>query len=164
MRGFRIALESHGRTAREILSGWSGFTVDGRWHSSGRRLDYAAESLSLAVLERLVHYKRFNDLQAHVVCSIDLPGTAVRSLGEVPAGWDGTDLLPAAQALGNAWCDRQDSPALRVPSAVTRGEFNLLLNTHHPDWDWSWVNTPQPFRFDNRLQTLLAQARSRRQQ
>jgi RES domain-containing protein len=142
------------------LSGLSGYTVDGRWHSNGRHLDYAAESLSLAVLERLVHYKRFDGLQPHVVCSLDLPDTAVRSLDRVPKGWDGLDLLPAAQALGNTWCDRQESPALRVPSAVTRGEFNLLLNTHHPDWNWSWVSAPEPFRFDNRLQGLLAQARS----
>jgi RES domain-containing protein len=44
---------------------------------------------------------------------------------------------------------------LRVPSCVTPGEHNLLLNSRHPDWDWSWVvSGPHPFQFDVRLLNL----------
>ena len=67
MRVFRIALWKCGATARDALGGQSGFLTDGRWHTHGRYLDYAAESWSLATLERLVHYKRFDCLAPHVI-------------------------------------------------------------------------------------------------
>ena len=158
---FRIALAAYGTTARAVFGGQSGFRVDGRWHSRGRYLDYAAGSRSLAVLERLVHYKRFDHLQAHVLCQADLPDSAVQELPAVPRGWDGVHLLPAAQALGNAWYDGGVSPVLRVPSAVTPGESNLLVNARHPDWRWSWVSDPEPLVFDPRLQDLMESGRRR---
>jgi hypothetical protein len=57
VKAYRIALRAFGANKREAFSGLGGFSADGRWHSRGRHLDYAAESLSLAVLERLIHYK-----------------------------------------------------------------------------------------------------------
>lgn len=155
-----MALQRHGASAQEVFSGQSGFLTDGRWHSKGRYLDYAAESRSLALLERLVHYKRFDHLQGHVLCTAEIPDDAIIELASVPSGWDGIDPLPAAQAAGNAWCDQRVSPALRVPSVVTRGESNLLLNARHPRWRWGWVSAPVPFDFDIRLRELLKVARS----
>ena len=161
MTAFRIALAAYGATAREVFSGRSGYQVDGRWHAHGRFLDYAAGSRSLAVLERLVHYKRFDHLQAHVLCSVELPEAAVLDLPNVPSDWAAPGISAAAQALGNDWCDRGLSPALRVPSAVTPGEFNLLINSRHPDWRWDWVTGPEPLVFDSRLSDLMATARRR---
>lgn len=160
-KGFRIALARYGRTARDVFSGLSGYVTDGRWHSQGRHLDYAAEHLSLAILERLVHYKRVDDLQPHVVCTLEVPPAAVTELdpARIPDGWDDLDLLPAAQSLGNDWWDRAASPVLRVPSAVTPGEFNLLVHARHPHWDWSWVKEPVPIRLDARLEELVARAK-----
>ncbi|MCC6234670.1 MAG: RES family NAD+ phosphorylase [Verrucomicrobiales bacterium] len=163
MKAFRIALARYGRTAREAFSGMSGYCTDGRWHAAGRHLDYAAEHLSLAILERLVHYKRVDDLQAHVLCTLDLPEAVIHAptSAEIPPGWDGLDLLPAAQAVGNAWHDHARSPALRVPSAVTPGEFNLLINARHAAWDWDWASAPVPIRLDARLEELVTSAKHR---
>lgn len=156
MKAYRIALRKLGLTKKEAFSGVSGFSADGRWHSSGRYLDYSAESLSLAILERLIHYKRFNALEPHVLYALEVPDAAIAPVVSVPPGWDSQDLLPAAQAIGNAWCDRKTSPALLVPSAVTPGEQNLMVNTHHPDWRWSWViSGPKAFAFDSRLIDLV---------
>lgn len=158
MRAFRLVLEKFGADARAAFSGLSGHSADGRWHAAPRLLDYAAESRSLAALERLVHYKRFDHLAAHRLYEIQVPDSAILPLPAVPAGWNGPDLLPAAQAEGNRWCDGALSPALLVPSAVTPGEHNLLINARHPDWRWSWVDAGQPFSFDQRLVTLLGVA------
>jgi RES domain-containing protein len=155
VKAFRIALQRHGATAKVAFSGLSGFSADGRWHSKGRALDYAAESQSLAVLERLVHYKRFDALEPHVLFLIEIPDSLIHTCGEPPKGWDGSALLPAAQTVGNRWCDQRQSPALKVPSAVTRGEFNLMLNSKHPAWDWGWIARRQPFALDGRLRELL---------
>ncbi len=158
MRVWRIALERFAKDKRSAFSGQSGFAVDGRWHTNGRYLDYAAESLSLATLERLVHYKRFDSLAPHVVYELDIPSAAIGKLASLPKGWDGAEPLPQAQAIGNNWCDSGESAALLVPSAVTAGEYNLMLNARHPDWRWTWVIAgPDRFVFDARLQDLIRQ-------
>jgi len=144
---FRIALRRFGASAREAFNGRSGYSADGRWHRRGRYLDYAAESRSLATLERLVHYKRFDCLEPHVIYALDLPNEHIETVLAPPRGWDGDNLLPSAQEIGNRWCDKLKSPALQVPSAVTPGEHNLLLNSRHPAWNWKWVvsaATPLP--------------------
>ena len=155
MKAWRIVLRKFGASKRTAFSGLSGFAAEGRWHSSGRYLDYAAESLSLATLERLVHYKRFDALQPHVLYAVDVPSAAIEGIAAVPAGWDGVDPLPAAQVIGNRWCDQQRSPALLVASAVTPGEHNLIVNTH-PAWRWNWVvSGPRKFSFDPRIAALV---------
>jgi RES domain-containing protein len=151
VKAFRIVLQRYGATARETFSGTSGYLTDGRWHSKGRYVDYAAESQSLAILERLVHYKRFDALAPHVLYVVEVPDAQVEVCTELPKGWDGPSLLPAAQKLGNRWCDEGLSPAMKLPSAVTRGESNLLLNSKHPAWKWAWVLQRKPFVFDGRL-------------
>jgi RES domain-containing protein len=139
----------------------SGFSVDGSWHTAGRHLDYTAQSLSLAILERLVHYKRFDALEPHVVYVLDVPDSVIVNPPMFPHAWDGDDLVPAAQAIGDSWCDELRSPALLVPGAVTPGECNLIINSRHPDWQWKWVISGQvKFAFDARLAELMGQSRS----
>lgn len=160
MKAWRIVLRKFGRTSRVAFGGVSGFAVSGRWHSAGRHLDYAAQSLSLSILERLVHYKRFDALEPHNLYAIDVPDEVIESTPTAPGGWDGEEPLLAAQAIGDAWCDERRSPALLVPSAVTPGEYNLIVNSRHPDWKWAWViSGPQAFAFDARLAGLLEQSR-----
>ncbi|MGH8227393.1 MAG: RES family NAD+ phosphorylase [Steroidobacteraceae bacterium] len=159
MRAWRIVLRKFGRTRRAAFGGSSGLSVGGRWHTAGRHLDYAAQSLSLAILERLVHYKRFDALEPHVLYVIDVPDAAIESVAVPPVGWDGDEPLQAAQAIGDPWCDERRSPALRVSSVVTAGEYNLIVNSRHPDWRWKWViSGPQVFSFDARLAELISRS------
>jgi len=156
MKAWRIVLRKFGANRQTAFSGFSGFSADGRWHSAGRHLDYAATSLSLATLERLVHYKRFDALESHVFYALDIPDSAIEIGPPPPEDWDAEDLSPAAQAIGNVWCDQEKSPALVVPSAVTPGEHNLILNARHRHWQWDWVVLgPQVFEFDARLADLM---------
>lgn len=79
----------------------------------------------------------------------------IESVPTAPEGWDGEEPLSAAQAIGDAWCDERRSPALLVPSAVTPGEYNLIVSSRHPGWRWDWVvSGPQSFAFDARLAQL----------
>jgi len=159
VKAWRIVLRKFGRTRRAAFGGLSGFSVDGRSHTTDRHLDYAAQSLSLAILERLVHYKRFDALEAHLVYVLDVPATAIESAPAPPHGWDGDELVRTAQAIGDSWYDERRSPALLVPSAVTPGEYNLIVNSRHPDWQWKWVTSgPVTFAFDAGLAELMKQS------
>ncbi len=156
MKAWRIVLRKFGRTNRAAFGGLSGFSVDGRWHTAGRHLDYAAQSLSLAILERLVHYKRFDALKPHVLYVVDVPDAAIESTPVPPHGWDGDEPCRTAQAIGDGWYDERRSPALLVPSAVTPGEYKLMVNSRHPEWQWKWViSGPVSFAFDARLAELV---------
>jgi hypothetical protein len=73
-----------------------------------------------AILERLVHYKRFDVLEPHVLYLLDIPEAAIEAAPVPRADWDAEDPSPAAQAVGNAWCDEEKSPARRVPSGDPR--------------------------------------------
>ncbi|MGH8319980.1 MAG: RES family NAD+ phosphorylase [Steroidobacteraceae bacterium] len=156
MKAWRIVLLKFGRTRRAAFGGLSGFSVDGRWHSAGRHLDYAAQSLSLAILERLVHYKRFDALEPHLVYVLDVPDTAIENAPAPRHGWDGHELARTGQAVGDSWYDERRSATLLVPSAITPGEYNLIINSRHPDWQWKWVvSGPITFAFDARLAELM---------
>ena len=58
----RIALAEHSATAAEAFSGLGGLFGKGRWHTRGRLIVYAAEHISLAMAESLVHIQRSNDI------------------------------------------------------------------------------------------------------
>ena len=49
---------------------------------------------------------------------------------------------------------------MKAPSAVTRGESNLMLNSKHPAWRWDWVLHRAPFAFDRRLREFIGIRRS----
>ena len=101
MKIYRLALARYASDKRQAFSGLSGFVVDGRWHSKPRLLDYASQSVSLAALERLVHYKRFDGLAAHVLCSVDLPDSCILLVDTPPAGWNALESGPAVRDVGN---------------------------------------------------------------
>lgn len=85
----------------------------------------------------------------------ELPDALVRSLDldALPKGWDAQEEAAASTDIGDAWFDQRISVALRVPSVVMRGQFNVLLNPSHPDWQHVTVHEAEPFAFDSRLAT-----------
>lgn len=95
--------------------GLNGSSVDGRWHTAGRHLDYyAAQRLSLA-LERLARYKRLDALEAHLVYVLDVPDTAIERAPAPPRGWDGDETMRHACHERSAYC--------RVTTPRTTREF-----------------------------------------
>ena len=65
--------------------------------------------------------------------------------------WDQLGAVLRRYAEGDAWFDAGASVALRVPSVVVSGEFNLLLNPEHPDMSRVTIGNPTSFLFDPRL-------------
>ena len=139
----------------ELWSGVGGLYVDGRWHSKGRRIIYASQSLSLAQLEVLVHIPDRRQMPALVCASVLIPGeVALDSVApeELPAGWRGFSPYSAAtQLIGTRWLTEARRAVLKVPSAISEHEWNYLLNPVHPDFGLLRLTAPVAFAMDPRV-------------
>ena len=150
MRVFRIAAAQFARSRKEAFSGQGGLQASARWHTAGRAVVYTAQSLSLAALEILVHLKQTNDLQPFRYFVVELPDQFILMPASFPARWQ-TEYR-VSRAFGDAWLKASEQPALRVPSLITPGEWNFLLNPLHRDFSLKWViKGPSPYTFDHRL-------------
>jgi RES domain-containing protein len=150
VRVFRIAAARFARSRKEAFSGEGGVGASARWHTAGRPIVYAAQSLSLAALEILVHLKQTDALQAFRAFAIEIPDDLIAFPRSYPVRWR-TDYR-ATRAFGDAWLKAAEKPSLRVPSAITPGEWNYLFNPVHPAFSLKWVvSGPSVYAFDARL-------------
>lgn len=124
----------------------------GRWNSVGVAVIYASGSLSLALVEVLVHLPS-GILPAYSVVRVDFDDSLVIALtpAELPSRWK--DNPAPAGTLGDKWVADRASAVLRVPSVVVPEEFNYVFNPSHPDFGRLILGTPAPFPFDPRLPT-----------
>jgi RES domain-containing protein len=150
VRVFRLAAAPYARSRRQAFGGEGGLYASARWHTAGRPVVYTAQSLSLAALEILVHVKQTRHLQPFRAFVAEVPDALIQEAPALPRRWHLR--LEVSRAVGDAWLAERSSPALLVPSAVTPGEWNVLLNPTHPEFSLDWVLTgPVPYRFDARL-------------
>lgn len=152
IRAWRIDKAS--RTKRESFSGLGARLTPGRWNSLGTAIVYAASSLSLAALEKFVHLGEdgsaisFSSYAIEIpdsVASIELPATGV------PKDWRDVPAPRSTQEIGDAWCAGLRSAVFIVPSTVTKGEWNILLNPAHADFAKIRVADALDYSFDSRM-------------
>jgi RES domain-containing protein len=139
--------------AADPLSAEGARLYGGRWNSPGYAVVYFAESISLAVLEILVHVESARLLEAYSVIRIDFEETDFQSiaLDHLPETWGDAPVPVETQKLGDEWLESAESLLLRVPSVVVPQEHVFLLNPHHTSRARLLVTAPVPFRFDSRL-------------
>ena len=149
MRVYRI---SGAAFAADCLSGIGAALYGGRWNSKGTRIAYSAWARSAAILEMLVHVGDRRNVPAdRVMIPIDLPDDAVDALDAPPRGWDALPYSAAVQRAGDAWVRESRQLALRVPSALVRQEWNVLINPLHPRMGEVRVGAAEPLVLDARL-------------
>lgn len=151
MKLWRVAKAAFAPTGAAAFTGQGGLLVDGRWHSRGRLIVYAARTESLARIEALAH---FNPSVAPrlVLVEAELPDALiVKTIGALPPGWDAVPDAGAARPVGDAWLLRGASVGLEVPSIHSRSESNVLLNPAHAGFRQLVAGKPVPFAFDERL-------------
>ena len=150
IRAFRLCKTRHAATA---FTGEGARLYGGRWNSPGKPMVYTSSSLSLATLEVLVHLEDpeiFGKLFSWT--SLEIPPAVMEALTpeSLPDGWN-DDTSRLSRAIGDAWLASTRSAVLAVPSAVTPGEWNYLLNPAHPDFTKIVIGPSQAFRPDPRL-------------
>lgn len=119
-----------------------------RWNSPGRPIVYMAETVSLAVLENLVHMTNVDFPTGYVVVAAVVPDH-IRILSEEDLAADFRSVNQ--RQIGDRWIESCDSAVLEVRSTIMPIEHNYLLNPRHPGFGEVVIEPPVPFTFDQRL-------------
>jgi RES domain-containing protein len=53
--------------------------------------------------------------------------------------------------MGDELIRLNEFAVIKVPSAVVKGEFNYLVNPHHPDFNTIKIISQEDFPFDKRI-------------
>lgn len=139
--------------ARGAFDGEGARSQGGRWSSIGTRIVYTAGSLSLAVLEILVHLQNAQTLSAYVVIRVEFPDNLVGDLDPVllPPNWRVSPAPAGTMKVGDDWVGESRSAILKVPSVIVPREHNFLLNPGHRDFSHITVGDPVPLDVDPRV-------------
>lgn len=146
-RAYRIVLDRY-----PPFDGGGAFRWGSRWTSPGCWVVHAAETFALAVLENLVHWQTVS-LPSGLVCvRVQIPrGLDQERIGEIDPAVLASNDFTATRALGDRWYDGGRTAVLRVPSAVSPHESNVLFNQRHADFARLEVHPPEPAHVDTRL-------------
>jgi RES domain-containing protein len=106
----------------------------GRWNSKGTPCIYLAGSISLAMLEVMVHLDDYRLLEHYAVLEVRLPEKDLLELppDQLPDDWRDEPAPGSTAELGDDWLASVSSLVLAVPSVVVPQERNYLLNPEHP--------------------------------
>jgi RES domain-containing protein len=138
----------------QLFDGLGGLYASGRWTPRGRPIVYASASISLAILEYTVNYRRRGWVPATVLGRATIPADVrieTVSIEGLPARWFAADPPPQLQRIGGEWLERAHSAVLKAPSAVVIEEWNYLLNPLHADFGKLRLSAPTPFNLDRRV-------------
>ncbi len=150
LSAWRITKTKHADTA---FTGDGARLNGGRWNSPGIAVVYAAQNISLAMLEMLVHFPSTDLLRSYSLFEVVFDDELVSAVDvrALPSNWTVAPPLLAIQQIGNQWAVDQRSAVLRVPSAIVPHEWNYILNPFHPDFASIKIGNAQPITFDKRL-------------
>jgi len=125
-----------------------------RWSSPGIRVAYAAEHLSLAMLEYYVHLDANHPPTDLVVVEADIPDNVSRismSPKQLPANWRQSPAPAAVAEIGDEFILRGRAAVLTVPSVLAPAECNWLINPRHSAFARIRVHPAEAFQYDLRF-------------
>jgi RES domain-containing protein len=153
---WRIVKAKHSAKAFE---GQGARLYGGRWNPVGVPVIYTAQSISLALLEILVHLEREELLYQHFVkipVSFDSSLVQVVKHQHLPEDWDHLPPSLSTQTIGRKWIQTSKFAVLKVPSTIVREEHNYLINPLHADVVKLSIGKIQSFDLDKRLINSLS--------
>jgi RES domain-containing protein len=141
-----------GRFRDSAFSGVGGLYAARRWNHLGTEMMYTSTSRALAVLEFFVNLQPNEAPDILLMAEATVPDASVEviKLDALPRNWRGLD-NERCRDLGSEWARSLRSVALKVPSVVVDGDWNVLLNPKHPNFTKVKIGAAKPFRFDERM-------------
>ncbi|MFZ1985384.1 MAG: RES family NAD+ phosphorylase [Desulfatitalea sp.] len=137
----------------QALTGDGSKLYGARWNPPGTVATYTADSLSLAILELLVHLNNYRNIRSYVAVSIQFDESKVTKwpIKSLPKDWNSLPTSATAQQLGQKWLSSSQSVVLQVPSAVVPKQYNYVVNPLHPDFKSVTIGSPLKDPIDMRL-------------
>tara|TARA_B100000949_G_C13925000_1_gene302420 strand:- start:42 stop:500 length:459 start_codon:yes stop_codon:yes gene_type:complete len=151
MKLYRITSEKYSND----LQGTGARIDGGRWNSIGVEMLYTSESQSLAILEKLVHVDKDILPDNQVLIELEVPDTI--SIAELDKNivedieYMFYPTKGTSQVIGDSFIKNQENLILRVPSIISKNDYNYLLNPNHPDMKNVKISNKTKFTFDERL-------------
>ena len=147
---WRICKTKHAPSA---FDGRGATKFPGRWNPLGVRAVYTSENRSLAQLEVLANAedRELLTAAAWTIIPVRFDLDLLHAPEKFPDDWRQVPAPDSTRRFGGDWMKKGISPVLRVPSVVTLGEFNYVLNPVHPDFRKLAIGPPEAFTFDARV-------------
>jgi len=149
MEAFRLSREKYAAP----LSGKGAAIKGARWNSIGVKLIYTASNRSLAMAEVAVHLTLATIPGDYVMVTIYLPDVSTQKLTEtdLPVNWNAFPHPVSTQIIGDRFIADNKYCVLQIPSVVTRGDYNLLINPYHSEFSKIKIIEIEKFPFDKRI-------------
>src|SRR3712207_6815569 len=119
--GWRIVKSRYASTA---FDGEGARLYGGRWNSPGERMVYTPSTISLAVLEVLVHLQEASLLSSYSLISASFNDVFVEHVDRstLPDGWRTYPAPSELQRIGDEWVRSRSSAVLEVPNVIVERE------------------------------------------
>jgi len=125
-----------------------------RWNSIGVELIYTAENRSLAMAEVAVHFTFATLPDDYMMITIVIPDDfEIKEINEkdLPLDWKTFPHPNSTQKFGNNFVIENKYCILKIPSVVTKGDYNILINPNHKDFSRISISNVEKFPFDSRI-------------
>lgn len=150
MEVFKLSREKH----TTPLSG-KGAAINGaRCNSVGVELIYCAMNRSLAMAEVAVHFTLATLPDDYVMMTIHIPdnlSSKTISENDLPIDWKDFPHSASTQKFGDDFVFENQHCFLIIPSVVTQGDFNVLINPKHKEFNKITISKAEKFPFDRRI-------------
>jgi RES domain-containing protein len=133
------------------ISGEGAKLNGGRWNNKGFPVVYTSSTISLSLLELLIHSSSYEEIQSNFLMQIHIPNNVITPLTDLTLkpNWQGD--IGYSRFIGNEFLKSKELFLLKVPSAIIPEESNILINPLHRDIKKIKIIKSSPFEFDSRL-------------
>lgn len=150
MEVFRLSREKYAKN----LSGKGAAIKGARWNSIGTELIYTSSNRSLAMAEVAVHFTLATLPADYLMMTIHIPddiSMKILNITGLPENWNAFPHPVQTQTIGDTFIAEGKYCVLKIPSVVTQGDHNLLINPKHPEFSKIKVISTEKFPFDKRI-------------
>jgi RES domain-containing protein len=150
MEAYRLSREKFSAS----LSGIGAAIKGARWNSVGIEMIYTASNRSLAMAEVAVHLSLATLPDDYMMITLHIPDDISMTrlnTADLPTDWNKFPHPSTTQNIGDNFISENRYCVLQIPSSVTEGDYNLLINPYHPEFKRIKIIDIRKFVFDQRL-------------